>query len=166
MSESPEPPGDDLARELRAEIALARAAWASARVLAAGADRDVSEVRAELRSHTRVLTAVRETQVEQGQAIAELRTEVRAGFAEVRTELAEMRTGFATLASGMADITTLLHRAIGDWGHRRASAATSSRNCRPRGVERRSSRSSTPRTTGEGATTVDVRRRSDEGEVP
>ena len=65
----------------------------------------VSEVRAELRSHTRVLTALRETQVEQGQAIAELRTDVD----ELRTE---MRSGFATMASGMADITSLLHRAI------------------------------------------------------
>ena len=62
---------------------------------------------------------------EQGRAIAELRTEMRTGFAELRTGFAELRTelaeqdtrmraGFATMAAGMADITTLLHRAIDD----------------------------------------------------
>ena len=107
MPESPEPAGDDLARQLRAEIALVRADAQAARMLAAGADRDVSEVRAELRSHTRVLNALRQTQVEQGRAIDELRGEL----GELRIE---MRTGFATLASGMADITTLLQRGIDD----------------------------------------------------
>jgi chromosome segregation ATPase len=114
MPESPEPAGDDLARQLRAEIALVRADAQAARMLAAGADRDVSEVRAELRSHTRVLNALRQTQVEQGRAIDELRSEVgglRGGLGELRIE---MRTGFATLASGMADITTLLQRGIDD----------------------------------------------------
>jgi hypothetical protein len=107
MPESPEPAGDDLARQLRAEIALVRADAQAARMLAAGADRDVSEVRAELRSHTCVLNALRQTQVEQGRAIDELRGEL----GELRIE---MRTGFATLASGMADITTLLQRGIDD----------------------------------------------------
>ena len=114
MPESPEPAGDDLARQLRAEIALVRADAQAARMLAAGADRDVSEVRAELRSHTRVLNALRQTQVEQGRAIDELRGEVgelRGGLGELRIE---MRTGFATLASGMADITTLLQRGTDD----------------------------------------------------
>lgn len=118
MSESPEPAGDDLARQLRAEIALVAADAQAARMLAAGADRDVSEVRAELRSHTRVLEALRETQVEQGRAIAELRAEMDTRFAEMDTRFTEMDTrmrgGFATLASGMADITALLHRVIDD----------------------------------------------------
>jgi hypothetical protein len=108
MSESPEPSRDDAIRQLRAELALVAADAQAARTLAAGADRDVSEVRAELRSHTRVLNALRETQVEQGQAIAEMRAqlvEVRGGLADLRVE---MRTGFATLATGMADITRLL----------------------------------------------------------
>jgi chromosome segregation ATPase len=135
MPESPEPAGDDLARQLRAEIALVRADAQAARTLAAGADRDVSEVRAELRSHTRVLEALRQTQIEQGRAIDELRRElsgVRGELGGLRGELGglrgelgelggdvgglrgEMRTGFATLASGMADITTLLQRGSGD----------------------------------------------------
>ncbi|CAN5407108.1 hypothetical protein BH23ACT9_BH23ACT9_31400 [soil metagenome] len=41
----------------------------AARTLAGGADRDVSEVRAELRAHTQVLNALRETQVEQGRVL-------------------------------------------------------------------------------------------------
>ena len=64
------------------------------RLLAAGADRDVSEVRAELRAHTQALNALRETQLEQGRKIDE--------------QGREMRQGFATLATGMAQITALL----------------------------------------------------------
>ena len=68
MSESPEPSGDDVIRQLR--------------------------------SHTRVLNALRETQVEQGRALADLRV--------------EMRAGFVTLATGMADITRLLQPGTDD----------------------------------------------------
>jgi len=87
--------------ELREQVTLARSDAAAARVLAAGADRDVSEVRAELRAHTQGLNALRETQLEQGQAIDELRQELRA-------QGQEMRQGFATMATGTAQITTLL----------------------------------------------------------
>jgi hypothetical protein len=83
----------------------ARVDAAAARVLAAGADRDVSEVRAELRAHIQALNALRETQLEQAR-------EMREGFAEMR---AEMREGFAKTwewfakqATGMAQITALL----------------------------------------------------------
>lgn len=110
MPETPDHAGDDAVRQLRTEVALVAADAQAARTPAAGADRDVSEVRAELRAHTRVLNALRETQAEQGRAIAELRgefTELRGGFTELRTE---MRVGFATLASGMGDITRLLQR--------------------------------------------------------
>jgi len=69
------------------DAATARADATAARVLAAGADRDVSEVRAELRTHTQALNALRETQLEQGR---------------------EMHDGFATVAVGMAQITALL----------------------------------------------------------
>jgi hypothetical protein len=66
---------EDLARRvaaLEAEIAVLRQEAAAARALAAGADRDVSDYRSELRGHTRVLGALRETQLEQGQAITGL----------------------------------------------------------------------------------------------
>jgi len=78
--------------------AAARGDAAAARVLAAGVDRDVSEVRAELRAHIQALNALRETQLEQAQ-------KMREGFAEMRRE---MREGFATQSTGMAQITALL----------------------------------------------------------
>ncbi len=56
---------------LREQNALIASDASAARTLAAGADRDVSEVRAELRAHTQVLNSLRETQLEQGQVLAE-----------------------------------------------------------------------------------------------
>jgi len=56
---------------LEAEVGLLRQEAAAARALAAGADRDVADYRSELRGHTRTLGALRETQIEQGQAISE-----------------------------------------------------------------------------------------------
>ena len=66
------------------------------RVLAGGADRDSSELRAELRAHTKVLNALRETQLEEGQAVTD-------GFAQVDEK-------FATMALGIAQIHGLLER--------------------------------------------------------
>jgi len=91
--------------QLRERVALSSADAVAARVLAAGSDRDVSQVRAELRAHTQALNALRETQLDQGH-------EMRAGFAEqdrrITEQGREMREGFATLATGMAQITALL----------------------------------------------------------
>ncbi|MGH3885666.1 MAG: hypothetical protein ACRDSZ_03690 [Pseudonocardiaceae bacterium] len=91
---------------LREQVALTSSDAAAARVLASGADRDVSEVRAELRAHTQGLNALRETQLElretqleQGRVIAE--------------QSREMREGFATMATGMAQITALLTNIAG-----------------------------------------------------
>ncbi|MGH3751341.1 MAG: hypothetical protein ACRDRP_01360 [Pseudonocardiaceae bacterium] len=58
--------------QLREQVTLTRSDAAAARLLASGADHDVSEVRAELRAHTQALNALRETQLEQGRAIASL----------------------------------------------------------------------------------------------
>ncbi len=80
--------------ELREQLALASSDAAAARTLAAGADHDVSEVRAELRAHTQALNALRETQLEHGRNFAE--------------HVRETREGFSTLATGMAQITALL----------------------------------------------------------
>ncbi|MDQ2707373.1 MAG: hypothetical protein M3Z25_06940 [Actinomycetota bacterium] len=80
--------------QLRDEVVLSGTDAAAARELAAGADRDVSEVRAELRAHTQVLNALRETQVEQGE--------------EIRQQGQEMRQGFAQLSTGMQAIVNLL----------------------------------------------------------
>ena len=93
---------------LREQVALSSSAAAGARVLAAGADRDVSEVRAELRAHTQALNALRETQLEQGRAIAGLDQKVT-GLDQTVTGLDQRLTeGFATLGVGMAQITALL----------------------------------------------------------
>ena len=74
--------------ELREQLAVASSDAAAARTLAAGADHDASEVRAELRAHTQAINALRETQLEQGR---------------------EIRESFSILATGMAQITALLH---------------------------------------------------------
>jgi hypothetical protein len=82
----------------------------AARTLAAAADRDVSNVRAELHGHTRVLDALRETQLEQGatlrehgEALIRLENRMDRGFDTVDRR-------FETLHTGMVEITTLLRR--------------------------------------------------------
>lgn len=84
---------------VRADVTTARTDSGAARVLAAGADHDVTEVRAELRAHTQALNALRETQLDHHGEIRELRT--------------EMRAGFATLKTGQEQITALLERLAG-----------------------------------------------------
>jgi nitrogen-specific signal transduction histidine kinase len=71
---------EEAVRRLDEQGAVSAADSAAARVLASGADRDVSEVRAELRAHTQALNTLRETQREQGDAL-------RDGFAKVNTTL-------------------------------------------------------------------------------
>ncbi len=100
---------------LREQVALTSTDAAAARVLAAGADRDVSEVRAELRAHTQSLNALRETQLEQGGEIAVLRRELTEQGGEIvslrremREGFGEMREGFATVANGVVQVTALL----------------------------------------------------------
>lgn len=98
---------------LESQMRLVRADAAAARVLAGGADRDVSAFAAKLDAHTRVLNALRETQLElretqleQGMAIGELSQRVE-GLER------EMRMGFAMTATGMTRITELLEGIAG-----------------------------------------------------
>ena len=74
---------------------------AAARVLAAGADRDVSDVRVELRAHRTALNALRDGRRELWKGQRELREEMRAGFAAVESK-------FAVVNSGLRQIITLL----------------------------------------------------------
>lgn len=118
---------EDQQEELRDGVQQARADAGAARVLAAGADRDVSEVRSELRAHTRSLTALRDTQREMavemqalGVGLRELRAEVgglRAEVGGLNSEVGglerRMTDGFATVHTGMRHITVLLERALG-----------------------------------------------------
>lgn len=80
--------------ELRQRSELAATDASAARTLAAGADRDVSEVRAELRAHTSALNALRQTQIETAHKLD--------GLERTTTD------GFATVSAGMAHIVSLL----------------------------------------------------------
>lgn len=93
--------------ELREHVTHAADDAAAARVLAGGADRDVSEVRAELRAHRRSLNALGQTQAETRRAVRELQGEVR----ELQ---GEVRAGFAMTGAGFAAIAERLDRAIGE----------------------------------------------------
>jgi hypothetical protein len=75
---------------LKEGVTVSRADVAAARVLAGGADRDVSEVRTELRAHTQVLNALRETQIEQGDELARMRSEMRQNFGMLQTGVAQL----------------------------------------------------------------------------
>lgn len=92
---------------------LVRADAAAARVLAGGADRDVSAFGAKLEAHTRALNALRETQLEQGVAIGVLGQRVDGLTQRVDGLESEMRKGFAMTAAGMARITALLEDIAG-----------------------------------------------------
>jgi len=87
--------------KVEAQVEIARADAAAARVLASGADREVTEVRAELRAHTRTLNALRETQIEQGKELVALRQ-------DMGVLRQDMQRGFGMVNTGMAQITVLL----------------------------------------------------------
>jgi chromosome segregation ATPase len=91
---------------LREQVVNTRTDAAAARVLAGGADRDVSAFGAKLDAHTKTLNALRETQVEQDAILREHSEKID------RLER-EMRHGFATLGTGMAQITALLQGIAG-----------------------------------------------------
>ena len=101
--------------QLREQQGLTASDAAAARVLAAGADHDVSEVRAELRAHTSALNALRETQLEQGRRLDRMdgrldRMDGRFDGLDGRLDALEARMadGFATVGAGMTQIVTLL----------------------------------------------------------
>jgi chromosome segregation ATPase len=96
----PDPADDDLearVRDLEHEVLrlkdsveISRADAAAARVLAGGADRDVSDVKTLLRAHTQTLTALRETQLDQQEEIRALRSEMQQGFGMLHTGMAQI----------------------------------------------------------------------------
>lgn len=91
---------------LEARLEEVAADVAAARHLAAGADHDVSEVRGELRAHTRALNALRETQLEQGQAIGNLQAQINQGFVEVRGKLDQTAAGMDQIVGLLNTLTT------------------------------------------------------------
>jgi hypothetical protein len=76
---------------------------AAARVLAGGADRDVEQIRGEIRDFRQATTSSFNAMRDD---LTDLRTEVRQGFAEVRGRL-------DGTAAGIEQITGLLHTIIG-----------------------------------------------------
>lgn len=111
---------------LEHEVAEARKDAAAARILAGGADRDVADMRIELRSHTKSLQALRETQVEQGREMRNGFAKVEARFArvderfarvderfgKVDENFAKVEAHFGTVKVGMDHITDLLTTAL------------------------------------------------------
>jgi chromosome segregation ATPase len=102
-------PDDNIDRRftrIERDVASLRDDVTTARMLATAADRDVSAVRTELRAHTQVLNALRQTQLEQGHKIDNLERKVHSLDQEVRA-------GFSVLNAGMAQMTTLLEGIAG-----------------------------------------------------
>jgi chromosome segregation ATPase len=83
---------------LEQQVQAVRQDAAAARVLAGGADRDVSALATRLDAQTKLLMALRETQIEQGDRLTGLENEVRQGF--------------GSMATGQAEISALLHRLL------------------------------------------------------
>ncbi len=91
--------------ELRKEVTRGREDSAAARVLAGGADRDVAEIRGEIRdlrdSNNRSFNAMREDLTDLRQQFGGLRDEMHRGFLEMRAQ-------FDVAAAGIDAITQLL----------------------------------------------------------
>jgi hypothetical protein len=117
-------------RELAERVCHSEQDAAAARVLAGGADRDVAEIRGEIREfreqNTRVLNAMRED-------LIDLRQRVETGFAQFETGFARVDNGFAQVdngfiemrgkldgaAAGHQQIVTLLTTLLGQQGGQR-----------------------------------------------
>jgi hypothetical protein len=75
---------------LEEQVRQSREDATAARVLAGAADRDVSEFKQLLNGHTKVLNAVRETQVEQGQRLDSLEVKLDSGFTKVNIAIEQI----------------------------------------------------------------------------
>ena len=88
---------------------------AAARVLAGGADRDVDQIRGEIRDFRQAATgsfnAVREDLTDLRTEMTDLRTEMRSGFTEVRGRMDATAAGLDQI-TGL--LTTLINQQGGD----------------------------------------------------
>jgi hypothetical protein len=100
-------------RELTERVRHSEQDAVAARVLAGGADRDVTDIRGELRKfreqNTRVLNAMRED-------LTDLRQRVDHGFQLVDNGFVEMRGKFDATAAGQQQIAELLNTLIAQQG--------------------------------------------------
>lgn len=95
---------------LREQQAFTASDVAAARTLAAGADRDVSEVRAELRAHTSTLNALRETQVDFSLQLRDFGQRLDAHGQRLDAHGQAMDEGFRTVGAELVKIVGLLER--------------------------------------------------------
>ena len=65
-----------------------------------------------MNGHTKVLNAMRETQIEHGQDISGLKTDVTGLKTEVADLRAEMQSGFTKVNIGLEQMSRLLQRVI------------------------------------------------------
>lgn len=105
---------------------------AAARVLAGGADRDVAEIRTEIRDfkeqNTRVLNAMREDLSDLRRDMTDLRQHVDNGFRQVGNQFQQVDRGFAEMrvrldatAAGQEQIVGLLNTLIDQQGGAQAT---------------------------------------------
>jgi chromosome segregation ATPase len=110
-------------RELAERVRHSEQDAAAARVLAGGADRDVAEIRGEIREfreqNTRVLNAMREDLGDLREDFVDLRQRVETGFVRVDNGFTEMRGKLDGAAAGQQQIVTLLNTLIGPQGGQR-----------------------------------------------
>lgn len=97
---------------LEERVAAIREDAAAARVLAGGADRDVTRFGETLGAHTRVLNALRETQLEQGTELTAVAGRVDALSGRVDALSDRVDEGFGKLTVGMTGISRLLRGLI------------------------------------------------------
>lgn len=87
-------------------------------------DQEVSDLQVVLKGHTGVINAIRDDQVDHGKALArveagmrtefaDVRAEMRAGFAKVDENFAKVEDKFKVLQRGQELITSLLTRHLG-----------------------------------------------------
>jgi NTP pyrophosphatase (non-canonical NTP hydrolase) len=86
---------------------------AAARVLAGGADRDVDQIRGEIRDFRQATTSSFNAMRED---LADLRKHVDDGFAKVERGFTEMRGKFDATAASQEQIVSLLNTLIGQQG--------------------------------------------------
>ena len=107
-------------RDLTTRIRRVEQDTTAAHVLAGGVDRDVTEIRAEIRDFRQAMTAgfnaMREDITGLRTGFTDLRTEMNNGFAAVNNGFAEMRGRFDATAAGMEQITNLLTTLIDQRG--------------------------------------------------
>ena len=99
-------------RDLTAKVQVTQQDAAAARVLAGAADRDVSEIRGELRDFRNATTAnfnaMRQDFVDLRQDFADLREHVDRKFEQVDQGFMEMRGRFDAAAAGQQQIVDML----------------------------------------------------------